>query len=97
VDLVGDEFSAATGLMKSLSFFMNKDDTNTSAPVAMTRVYTLSIACMMASAAAARASGGSLRKIALYGPAMAMESPRLRTISRRGLPTVCGKQCSERR
>ena len=59
----------ATALMKSFSLFTNKDDTNASAPVAMTRAYTLSIACMMA---AARTSGGSLRKIALYGPAMAM-------------------------
>ena len=59
----------ATALMKSFSLFTNKDDTNASAPVAMTRAYTLSIACMMA---AARTSGGSLRKIALYGPAMAV-------------------------
>ena len=36
----------ATALMKSFSLFINKDDTNASAPVAMTRAYTLSIACM---------------------------------------------------
>lgn len=62
----------ATALMESFSLFINKDDTNASAPVAMTRAYTLSFACMMASAAAARTSGRSLRKIALYGPAMAV-------------------------
>jgi hypothetical protein len=52
----------------------------------MTRAYTLFIACKMASAAAARTYGGSLRKIALYMVQQwRCESPRLSTISRREL------------
>ena len=84
MDLVGDEFSTATGL-RFLGTFPSATSNSLNEKLfslhkqgrhehQCTRCddKDISFACMMASAAAVRASGGSFRKIALYGPAMAL-------------------------